>query len=267
LPARPLITAQRIPVWNGSQLSGLPVLFGYKSTQTRPGYRRAIEATVAAPSKSTAVLTTPSGPIDYPLPSWGKFESGEFPVYWETEFGRPPASGEPLKIYFNPRNAVELNVEDDYIAFNGGFNQPIMCGGTPRSMTKIERGAACDPFYSIRINVPVHAQTLEFSFTDGKEWHGSYKLAFELPTRFRNQPQSFFDQGLAAELSAEDGCENAIFPDSVIIQDRCAMPGGMVHEGGDRCMLDLVPGCMDPSSPLFDPLANVDDGSCDLDGW
>lgn len=44
--------------------AGLPVLFGYKSTQTRPGYRRAIEATVAAPSKSTAVLTTPSGPIE-----------------------------------------------------------------------------------------------------------------------------------------------------------------------------------------------------------
>ena len=38
-------------------------------------------------------------------------------------------------------------------------------------------------------------------------------------------------QGLAAELSTEDGCENAIFPDSVILQDRCMMPGGMVHEG------------------------------------
>lgn len=31
---------------------------------------------------------------------------------------------------------------------------------------------------------------------------------------------------------------------------------------GDRCNLDLVPGCMDPGSPMFDPLANVDDGSC-----
>lgn len=34
---------------------------------------------------------------------------------------------------------------------------------------------------------------------------------------------------------------------------------------GNRCKLNLVAGCMDPSSPLFDPLANVDDGSCPLD--
>lgn len=33
---------------------------------------------------------------------------------------------------------------------------------------------------------------------------------------------------------------------------------------GDRCNLDLVTGCTDPSSPLYDPLANVDDGSCPL---
>jgi len=31
---------------------------------------------------------------------------------------------------------------------------------------------------------------------------------------------------------------------------------------GDRCDLDIVPGCTDPESPYFDPLANVDDGSC-----
>ncbi|GAQ85423.1 post-illumination chlorophyll fluorescence increase [Klebsormidium nitens] len=250
-----------------SQNAGLPAIFRYGSTNSRQGYRRAIEATVASPSKSAATLISPTGTTEYPLPSWSKFESGECAVFWETTFGRPPASGEPLKIYFNARGATELNIVDDYVAFNGGFNQPIMCGGTPRSMTKNERGPHCDPFYSIRINVPVHAQTLEFSFTDGKEWHGSYKLSFEMPTRFRNQPQSFFDQGLAAELSAEDGCETAIFPDSVIIQDRCMMPGGMGLEGGDRCMLDINPGCMDPASPFYDPLANVDDGSCDLDGF
>jgi hypothetical protein len=45
------------------------------------------------------------------------------------------------------------------------------------------------------------------------------------------------------------------------------MPFSFSYLQGDRCMLDLVPGCMDPSSPLFDPLANVDDGTCDLDGW
>lgn len=31
---------------------------------------------------------------------------------------------------------------------------------------------------------------------------------------------------------------------------------------GDRCNLDLVAGCMDPTSPSYNPLANVDDGSC-----
>lgn len=34
---------------------------------------------------------------------------------------------------------------------------------------------------------------------------------------------------------------------------------------GDRCNLDLVLGCTDPSSPLYNPLANVDDGSCPID--
>ena len=31
---------------------------------------------------------------------------------------------------------------------------------------------------------------------------------------------------------------------------------------GDRCELDIVPGCTDPQSPFYDPLATVDDGSC-----
>lgn len=35
-----------------------------------------------------------------------------------------------------------------------------------------------------------------------------------------------------------------------------------INEQGDRCNLDLVLGCTDPSSASYDPLANVDDGSC-----
>lgn len=34
---------------------------------------------------------------------------------------------------------------------------------------------------------------------------------------------------------------------------------------GDRCKLDIVSGCTDPSSDMFDPLATVDDGSCPLE--
>ena len=35
-----------------------------------------------------------------------------------------------------------------------------------------------------------------------------------------------------------------------------------VFTQGDRCELDIVPGCTDLESPFFDPLANVDNGSC-----
>ena len=130
-------------------------------------------------------------------------------------------------------------------------------------------------------------------------------------------------QGLAKELAHEGACENAIYPEAVFVQDRCAFPAGMIQQGvcilyfhslgladiwlalwstqlrwclnslhlmssmycnveflfhmltisfvlfscprhvqGDRCDLDIVPGCTDPESPFFDPLANVDDGSC-----
>lgn len=103
-------------------------------------------------------------------------------------------------------------------------------------------------------------------------------------------------QGLAGELSKEGACDRAIFPDTNIVVDRCAMIGNLSKEGvsfrrktcfillffsmfdlcmnsmnetsflqGDRCSLDWVPGCMDPTSHLYNPLANVDDGSCPID--
>lgn len=34
---------------------------------------------------------------------------------------------------------------------------------------------------------------------------------------------------------------------------------------GDRCNLDFVTGCTDPGSPFYNPLANIDDGSCPID--
>jgi len=34
---------------------------------------------------------------------------------------------------------------------------------------------------------------------------------------------------------------------------------------GDRCDLNLVLGCTDPSSHLYNPLANVDDGTCPIE--
>lgn len=100
-------------------------------------------------------------------------------------------------------------------------------------------------------------------------------------------------------MSKEGACEKAIFPDTDIIVTRCAMIGNLSIEGvsvlivssvsvsllpfflkydkltfnftnetllqGDRCDLDLVSGCMDPSSHLYNPLANVDDGTCPIE--
>ncbi|KAF2301354.1 hypothetical protein GH714_023245 [Hevea brasiliensis] len=71
--------------------------------------------------------------------------------------------------------------------------------------------------------------------------------------------------GPGTKLSKEGACERAIFPDANIVVTRCAMIGNLSIERGDRCSLDLVPGCMDPSSHLYYPLANVDDGSCPID--
>jgi hypothetical protein len=137
-----------------------------------------------------------------------------------------------------------------------------MCGGEHRAMTKKERGSLCAPIYAIKVKVPLHTLTLEFSFTDGQNWDGPYKLAMELPEKLKGLPQSYFDEGLAKELAHEGACENAIYPEAVFVQDRCAFPAGIIQKGGDWCELDIVPGCTDLESPFFDPLANVDNGSC-----
>uniref|UniRef100_A0A1D1Z7A0 Ribulose bisphosphate carboxylase/oxygenase activase, chloroplastic n=1 Tax=Anthurium amnicola TaxID=1678845 RepID=A0A1D1Z7A0_9ARAE len=187
------------------------------------------------------------------LPSWAEFDIGRASVYWKTMNGLPPMSGEKLTLFYNPA-ASKLVPNDEFgIAFNGGFNQPIMCGSEPRAMTKKNRGKADPSLYTIKICVPKH------------DWDGPYKLQFQVLKRWRNKPISFFNEGLAEELSQEGACERAIFPDSNIVVTRCAMIGNLSAEGGNRCNLDLVAGCMDPSSPFFDPLANVDDGSCPLE--
>ena len=38
----------------------------------------------------------------------------------------------------------------------GGFNSPFMCAGEPRVMSRKERGPSCDPFFTIKINMPKH---------------------------------------------------------------------------------------------------------------
>ena len=103
---------------------------------------------------------------------------------------------------------------------------------------------------------------LIFSFTNGTDWDGPYRLKFQVPKAWRNRELDFFNRGLAEELSREGACEKAIFPDTSVVIDRCQLMGNLTLEGGDRCELDLVSGCTDPESPEYNPLANVDDGSC-----
>lgn len=101
------------------------------------------------------------------------------------------------------------------------------------------------------------AVSLIFSFTNGTDWDGPYRLQFQVPRAWRNKPIDFFAevgnkmfyvlkfraflqqkallylwfQGLAQELSKEGACERAIFPDTSIIATRCAMIGNLSIEG------------------------------------
>lgn len=38
------------------------------------------------------------------------------------------------------------------------------------------------------------ALTLEFSFTDGQNWDGPYKLTMEVPSKLKGLPQSYFNE-------------------------------------------------------------------------
>ncbi|CAI8601321.1 unnamed protein product [Vicia faba] len=228
--------------------------------------KRHVKARHVIANAAASVATSPTEEIqEYKLPSWAMFEFGKAAVYWKTMSGVHPTSGENLKLFYNPAAAKLAPSEEFGIAFNGGFNQPIMCGGEPRAMLKKDRGKADSPIYSIQICVPKHALNLIFSFTNGEDWDGPYRLQFQVPKPLQNKPIEFFNEGLAEELSQEGACEKAIFPDTTTVISKCAMVGNLSKEGGDRCDLNLVLGCIDPSSPMYDPLANVDDGSCPID--
>ncbi|KAL5072455.1 hypothetical protein RYX36_011439 [Vicia faba] len=191
--------------------------------------KRHVKARHVIANAAASVATSPTEEIqEYKLPSWAMFEFGKAAVYWKTMSGVHPTSGENLKLFYNPAAAKLAPSEEFGIAFNGGFNQPIMCGGEPRAMLKKDRGKADSPIYSIQICVPKHALNLIFSFTNGEDWDGPYRLQFQVPKPLQNKPIEFFNEG-------------------------------------DRCDLNLVLGCIDPSSPMYDPLANVDDGSCPID--
>lgn len=199
---------------------------------------------------------------EYSLTTWAEFDLGRAPVYWKTTDGLPPTSGGKLKLFYNPAATKLVPHEDFGIAFNAGFNQPIMCGSEPRAMLHKMRGKADPPIYTIQICIPKHALSLIFSFTNGTEWDGPYRLQFQVPKAWRRKPIEFFNEGLADELSKDGACDKAIFPDTNVVITRCAIVGNQSAVGADRCNLDLVPGCTDPSSPLFNPLATYDDGSC-----
>jgi len=98
-----------------------------------------------------------------------------------------------------------------------------MCGGEPRGMLRKDRGKADAPIYTIQICIPKHgnilllfpsilcmqtktfnvilftslfcaALNLIFSFTNGVEWDGPYRLQFEVPKPLKNKPIEFFNR-------------------------------------------------------------------------
>ncbi|KAJ1294676.1 hypothetical protein BS78_01G164100 [Paspalum vaginatum] len=256
-----------------SRLSGTGAAAVRRHHHRRPAARARVVVTCRSSSASvrTAAAAATAAPAavepqnkEVSLPTWAEFELGRAPVYWKTSSGLPPSPGEGLTLFYNPA-ATKLTPNDVFgVAFNGGFNQPIMCGGEPRQMTLQVRGSADPPIYTIRIRVPQHAVKLIFSFTNGADWDGPYTLNFRIPKPWMNKPMSFFNEGLADELNREGACDQAIYPDENITITSCAIDA-YYEEGGDRCKLDIVSGCMDPSSDMFDPLATVDDGSCPLE--
>ncbi|KAM0066146.1 hypothetical protein Hdeb2414_s0002g00045421 [Helianthus debilis subsp. tardiflorus] len=146
--------------------------------------------------RAAAVIAAPPAEEvkEFLLPSWADFDIGKAPVYWKTMNGLPPSSGERLKLFYNPA-AAKLAPNEEYgIAFNGGFNQPIMCGGEPRAMLRKDRGKADPPIYTIQICIPKHAVNLIFSFTNGTDWDGPYRLQFQVPKAWRNRDLDFFNR-------------------------------------------------------------------------
>ncbi|XP_022842642.1 uncharacterized protein LOC111366176 [Olea europaea var. sylvestris] len=84
---------------------------------------------------AASVAMTPVEEVkEYVLLTWAEFDLGRAPVYWKTMNGLPPTSGERLKLFYNSAAGNFVPNEDFGIAFNGGYNQPIMCGGEPRAM-------------------------------------------------------------------------------------------------------------------------------------
>ncbi|KAK0595117.1 hypothetical protein LWI29_003739 [Acer saccharum] len=236
-----------------------------------PKKKKVVKISGKVTAAATVVTSSTEEIQEFVRPSWAMFELGRAPVYWKTMNGLPPMSflkyliGREVEGFYNPTANKLVPNEEFGFGFNGGFNQPFMCGGEPRAMLKKTRGQNDAPFYTIQICIPKHAVNLIFSFTNGVDWDGPYRLQFQVPKGWRNKPMDFFNKGLAEELSKEGACDRVIFPDTDIVVDRCAMIGNLIVEGGDRCDLNLVPGCMDPNALEYNPLANVDDGSCLID--
>lgn len=216
--------------------------------------RNSMTATTTAMAVSTAFPETDVTPNS----SWADFDMGVSAVHWDTE----PESGKIITIYYNPTASSKLNTGVP-IAFNGGFNGPFMCGGEPRTMTKRERGPKDDLIFSVRLNVPRNACWLEFSFTDGTNWDEGYKMNFKLPKDIQGLDKSTLDSRLAEEMSPDGACLAAIYADPPPPEaDSCIIGGSM--EAAASCDLDLVVGCTDPAAPNYNPLATVDDKSCEL---
>ncbi|XWS20436.1 hypothetical protein CRYUN_Cryun31cG0101100 [Craigia yunnanensis] len=146
-------------------------------------------------SAAATVTKTPMEEIkEYTLPSWAMFELGRAPASWKTMNGLPPTSLQAN--LFQMKNLGLLLMVTSLL--------PLLRMG--RLLT--------------------NTVNLIFSFTNGVDWGAPCRLQFQVPKAWQNRAIEFFNQGLADELN-KGACDMAIFPDTFIVVDRCAMIGNL----------------------------------------
>ena len=172
----------------------------------------------------------------------------------------PPRGGDTVVIYYNPELGSGLNPSAE-IFFNAGFNGPFMCAGEPRLMGKKLRGTACSPLYSIRINLPMHCSLVYFSFTDGDNWDDGpsgkgWIMGVDRHASLRGASFESMQSALTEEIVVNEVCENAIYPDPIVISYRCKMPvfsGECGGRGAPRNPSPRVPPPRPPPPPPPSP--------------
>jgi len=222
--------------------------------------------------------------------AWTDFEAGisATPVHWrpadedaggnglvEQRSSDVITAGETFTLYYNPKGrcttTLDLSTpgegdgdgggeggedpaEAREIFFYAAFNGPLATGNRLPQMRALPNRPASSPIYAVSVTAPVHGVWMQFGFSNGTEWDEGYAMPLRTPEEFTKpfpRTSEFYKKGLAEELL--NLTEDSIFPGMGLNNpDRCVIP-----KYGASCPINVVDGCMDPSSPNFDPLATV----------